>query len=348
MRRLLLSTLILASAAAPPAVTLAAGPASAQTPAPPSAPAGGALPLPDSGAPLEITSDGTLEGHRADKQYLARGNAVARQGTTSIKGDMLTADYRETAASKTDIYRLTATGNVRIDSEGHEGYADKAVYDVDRAMAVMTGDALRLQSATETLTAQDRFEYWVNEGRLTAYGTAKVVRGTDTLQADTMSAYFSKDPATGKQALSRFTADGHVTIITPTEIVTGEKGVYEAGSNTATLTGNVLIKRGPNTLAGAVATVNLTTGISTMQGTGEEGKAGRVKAIFYPGSEKTGPADAPAEEDAAPDGKAGTNESATDGAAKKDVEEEATLVTPEALTAADTADAAASSAGQAE
>lgn len=243
---------------------------------------------PEKDEPLEITADDTLEWHRDDRQYIARGNVVARQGQVTIKADILTADYRDKDGKNFDIYRLTAAGHVIIESRGNNAYGDKAVYNVDQGVAVMMGDDLRMVSPEQTLTARDSFEYWVDAGRFNALGGARVVRGEDVLTADKMTAWLVEG-ADGKRALDRVEAYDHVVITTPTEILRGDNGVYTAQTNIAEMRGNVKIERGPNILEGAWAEVDLTTNISKMHGGSGTGAAGgdtRVRGVFYPGSEK--------------------------------------------------------------
>jgi lipopolysaccharide export system protein LptA len=243
-----------------------------------------ASPLPASDKPLEITADQTLEWHRTDLKYIARGNVVAKQGDVEIHADVLTADYRETASSSSDIYRLTADGNVVINSQGSMATGQNAVYDVATGKAIMTGSNLRLTSPDQDVTARDSFEYFVADGRLTAAGDVIVTRpGGDKLRADRASAVFVQD-AKGQRQLKELTADGNVVITTATEILRGARGRYEAGSDTAALEGNVRIERGPNILEGDRAEVNLTTNISRM--VGAPGSTGRVRGVFYPGSEQ--------------------------------------------------------------
>lgn len=237
-------------------------------------------------APLEITADQTLEWHRNDQQYIARGNVLAVQGDVRIAADTLTADYRETAASSIEIYRLTATGNVIITSRGNTAYGSHAVYDVDKGLAVMTGNNLRLVSPDQTVTARDRFEYWVQAGRLAAIGNAAVTRGEDRLTAAQVSAIFQED-GSGQRRLARLDADRNVVITTPEEILTGDNAFYLASTDTAELLGNVRITRGPNILEGERAEVNLATNVSKMYGSAAQG--GRVRGVFYPDSDDNPP-----------------------------------------------------------
>lgn len=246
---------------------------------------------PDRAQPLEIVADQTLEWHRNDKRFIARGNAVATQGQTSIAAQTLTAHYTETAQSSMDIRRLVAEGAVNIVAQGNTATGDRAEYDVVRGTAEMTGDNLRLTSPDQTVTARDKFSYDVAAGRLSAHGNAVVTRGTDTLRADSVAAVFMND-ATGARKLKELTATGGVVITTPTETVRGQRGVYDAATNIATLHGNVRIERGPNVLEGDSAEVNLNTNVSRM--IGGSGEGGRVRGVFFPGSTDSTGATTPA------------------------------------------------------
>jgi lipopolysaccharide export system protein LptA len=240
--------------------------------------------------PLEITAKQTLEWHRNDLKYIARGDVVAKQGDTMIESDTMTADYRADEKSKNGIYQLTATGNVRITGQGSVATGDKAVYDVDKGLATMTGKKLLMTSPGQTVTARDRFEYWANSGKLSAVGNAHAVRktdtGEDTIDADTLSAIFVENPQTHSRELARMEAEGHVVITTPTEVLHGDRGDYIKASNVAHLYGHVTIKRGPNVLEGDSADVDLNTNISRMHA----GPQARVRGVFYPGTQDAAPA----------------------------------------------------------
>ncbi len=234
----------------------------------------------DKPAPIEITADKTLEWHRKSSQYVANGNVIVKQGDVTIHADKITADYREEKNSGLTIYKLTATGHVAIDSKGGTATGDELVYTVETGLGVMTGNQLTMSSPDQTVTATDRFEYSVHDGKFKAIGNATTIRGKDRLQADMIAATL-KDNANGARTLDRLDAIGHVTITTPTEILTGESGFYTAASNAAEISGGVKILRGQNELSGDRARVDLTTGISTIFGSPDQG--GRVRGTFYPG-----------------------------------------------------------------
>lgn len=238
--------------------------------------------------PVEISAGKTLEWHQNDKQYVADGDVEAKQGDVTILSDTLIADYRDdNEGGNVQIWQLTADKNVRIKNTDSTAVGDKAVYNVDTGVAILTGESLSLTTPDQVITAVERMEYDTANGKAKAVGDAKIKRGSDTLTANTLTADFSKD-SEGKQSLKSAQAIGNVTIKTPDETITGDNGFYNAGSNTAEVKGNVKIVRGPNILEGARAEVNLTTSVSKMFGAsgGEAGGDKRVKGVFFPGSQK--------------------------------------------------------------
>ncbi|NCT40140.1 MAG: ostA-like family protein [Alphaproteobacteria bacterium] len=258
-------------------------PALAQDTAPKSAAPTAAKP------PLEITADDTLEWYRAEQKLIAKGNARASQETSSIEAQTLSANYREDASGRFEISQMNADKNVIIRTQSSTAYGDNAVYNLDKSLAVMTGDNLRMISTDQNVTAKDRFEYYITDGKLLAIGDAVATRpnkngGNDKLRADTISAIF-KENADGERVLETLEAKGNVIITTPTEKITGAYGIYRASTNKAEIQGGVTITRGPNTLQGQRAEVDMNTNKSRIFGGGSANN-GRVKAVFYPGSDE--------------------------------------------------------------
>lgn len=240
---------------------------------------------PDQNKPLEITADQSLEWHRNELYFKARRNVKAVQGATTLMADVLTARYDEGEESGVEIHTIQADGNVRIVSAQSSAYGEKAVYDVKKGSAVMTGRDLRIVSDDQTVRATERLEYNVNQGKLEAVGNATAVREGDTLTSDKIIAIFSENKQ-GKRVLKTLEAIGNVVITTPTEVLKGERALYTAETSLAELRGAVVIKRGPNKLEGSRAEVNLKTNVSKIFGGEAAGGNGRVRGVFFPGSEK--------------------------------------------------------------
>lgn len=298
------------------ATLLAAGSAWAQeAPQQPAAPApapaaaapaaGGSDPNPLSGlpggggsGPVAIDAD-ALEWHREDKVYVARGNAVATRGDTTVKGSLLTAHYREDPQGGTQVWRFEADGSpVTIATPTQNVIGQKAVYDIDRAVMVMTGNNLKLTTPTDTVTARDALEYWPDRQIAVARGNAVAVRAGSRIASDVLTALFDKQAGKAvkgggtaeKQSLKRIEAKGGVTITTATDVVTGDNGVYDVASGKAVLQGHVKITRGDNQLNGNRAEVDLNTGVSKLLADSPAGvsasapSGGRVRALLVPGS----------------------------------------------------------------
>jgi lipopolysaccharide export system protein LptA len=243
----------------------------------------------DSALPLEITADQALEWNRPDKAYVARGNAIAKQGDLSVKADTLTASYTEGKNGQTEITLLTAEGHVEIISGTSKAIGDHATYDVRIGKAVLNGKDMKVEDKDLIVTAKDRMEYYRDENKVVAVGSPVVKNGEDVLEADTVTAWMfgqdekSADSKTGGN-LKRAEAEGHVIITTASEKSSSDKAIYSGDKNTAELIGGVKITRGPNTIEGARAEMDLTTKVSKMFGA--DGKPGRVKGVFFPGSDK--------------------------------------------------------------
>ncbi|MEZ0224158.1 MAG: LptA/OstA family protein [Alphaproteobacteria bacterium] len=238
-------------------------------------------PLPASSKePIEISAAKSLEWDRKNHTYTAKKSALAKQGHFQVAADQLVAKYRG-AKGSTDIYELDAENSVVIQNPPYTAYGDHAIYDVVTGHAMLTGENLKIMTETESLTAKDSIEFFAQENRLTASGSAVAVKSPDTLKADVLNAYFQKD-ALGKLAMHKVTASGHVVIQTAKETVYGDKGTYDIPAQKAVMTGKVKIYQDRNWLEGTRAEVDMKTGISQLFAEGNQATEGRVKGIFYP------------------------------------------------------------------
>ena len=243
--------------------------------------------------PIEISADGGIEWQQDAQVYIARGNAKAKRGTTEVYADILTAHYRpmKGAGGETEIYRLNADGHVTIKGERQTVVGDQAVYDVDQQIGIVTGKAPKMTTATDMVTARDSLEWYDQKQIAVARGDAVAVRDTKRIRADVLTAHMTKDkpptapaktekpaPAPAKSRnsptplgdadessrISRVDAQGNVLVSTETDVGRGDFGVYNADSGIATLLGNVTVTRGPNTIRGEYAVMDLNNNISRM------------------------------------------------------------------------------------
>jgi lipopolysaccharide export system protein LptA len=214
--------------------------------------------------PVEITAGDGLEWRRTEKMLHAAGGVILTRGTMKLEADSLSAWYRDGgSAKKQEVYRVDATGNVRLTSDGAKGFGDSAAYDLDQDVFVLSGSKPRFEAEKLTVTATQNLEYWQAKRLAVARGGAVAQSGDRKIQADVISAYVSTGQD-GNTELRRAEAIGKVRIKTPEDSAKGEEAVYVAETGIATLCGGVEIRRGANVLKGKCAEVNLNTGVSRL------------------------------------------------------------------------------------
>ena len=187
------------------------------------------------GGPVEVTSDNGMEWHQAEQQIIATGNAKAVRGDVTVTADRLIAFYRRKAgaagggsthapgspaphspapaadpaagASSTgdtgnnEIYRLEADGNVHIFTPTDQAFGDKAVYDIDQAVLVMTGHNLHIITPQQTMSARDSMEYWSQKHMSVGRGDAVVTTDDGRqVRADILVGYSAGATPAGPQA----------------------------------------------------------------------------------------------------------------------------------------------------
>jgi lipopolysaccharide export system protein LptA len=89
----------------------------------------------------------------------------------------------------------------------------------------------------------------------------------------------------GQQQIRRMEAKGGVVVTQKDQTATGDNGEFDMRSNTVTLTGSVTVSRSQDVMRGQKLVVDLTSGVSRMDG-------GRVEGLFNqtPRPEAHGPA----------------------------------------------------------
>jgi len=212
--------------------------------------------------PIEISADNGIEWSRDAKTYTARGNAVATQGSSEVHADTLVASY---SAGSNQIERVVAEGSVKIMSPSQTGYGDRADYDQTRRLLVLTGNALKIENTSETVTARDAFEYWQDQDALVAKGNVVVVKTDGTkISGDQVTSYFRKSADTGKREAFQVKAEGNVRIDTGKEVATCGRALYDPNTKIAVLTGNVVLMQNKNVFKGERAEIDMDKGISRL------------------------------------------------------------------------------------
>jgi lipopolysaccharide export system protein LptA len=284
------------------------------------------------GGPVQVTAQDGFEWRESDQEVIASGDARAVRGNVTVLADRLIAHYRKKAGvatsagaaaapaatpvaasadgalgdadnGSTEVYRLEADGHVRIVTPTDEAVGDHAIYDIDQAVLVLTGHALKLTTPQDVMTARDSLEYWSQKHMAVARGHAVVVTNdAKRLSADTLVGYTNPNPnpnpnpaapgatppppvkpgadplAASAGKLQRVEAYGNVEVRTIADTVRGDRGLYFPDTGLARVFGHVRITHGQNQINGPAADINMKTGIAHMVSLANN----RVQGIIMP------------------------------------------------------------------
>lgn len=152
--------------------------------------------------------------------------------------------------------------------------AELEVHDKDK-MAVFSGDVHLVQGDTD-----------MRSGSLVVYYDDQPPPAPPPKPGKGAPASAQITPQQNQQ-IKKVEAKGRVIVKQKDQTATGDLGTFDMRANTVTMTGNVVISRGPNVLRGDILTVNMNTGDSAMTcRQGGCGRDGRVQMLIVPGSMK--------------------------------------------------------------
>ena len=231
---------------------------------------------------MEIEADNSLEWHREEKLYLAKGNVNAKQGDRTINSEVLYAHYDDSDEKDIDIWKVEAKKNVLITQGDIKILGDDAVYDVNKQEFHIKGNNLNVLSSDYQIKANKKIEYFEKDNQVTANGNVVVYRDGSEMHCDRVLANLYKN-SDGKTKIKEIYAFDNLEIITKQDKITGNYGYYDFEKESAEVEGNVVIARENSVITGDKAIVNMKTGVAKMKSLDN---SSRVKAIFVTKEEK--------------------------------------------------------------
>lgn len=142
----------------------------------------------------------------------------------------------------------------------------------------------------------DSLEIHEKKGIAIFNDNVSIVQGERLLQTSKLVVYYDQDHQTvginevskksrlfvgsGLTGVKKMEALGNVYIKIATQIITGDKGIFDGKSNVVTLTGNVVLKDGRNVATGCKLTTNMKTGKALLEGCEASEKKSRVSIIL--------------------------------------------------------------------
>ena len=152
----------------------------------------------------------------------------------------------------------------------------------------------------------DKLDVFDKEGRAVFSGNVVAVQGDATMRCSSLNIFYEQAQKTGaagakpaaasapagglggiggdNASIKKIDCAGPVTIVSKTQVATGDNAEFDRVANRVYLIGNAAISDGPNVTRGERVVYDLNSGVANV----ETRPGGRVKALFVPGSNKDG------------------------------------------------------------
>lgn len=137
----------------------------------------------------------------------------------------------------------------------------------------------------------DRLDVFDKEGRAVFAGNVVAVQGDSTMKCTLLTVSYEAgraatglgsaggNPLTGGDtAIRKIDCKGPVTIVSKTQVATGDNAEFDRARNKVLLVGNAALSDGPNVTRGERVAYDLRTGIASIEG-------GRVRALIVPNNQ---------------------------------------------------------------
>jgi lipopolysaccharide export system protein LptA len=138
----------------------------------------------------------------------------------------------------------------------------------------------------------NKLDVYDKEGRAVFSGDVVAVQGESTMKCTLMTVFYEQNrdqqgnaqPAAAAQgpsesAIKKIDCTGPVTIVSKTQVATGDNATFDRGANKILLTGNATLSDGPNVTKGERVSYDINTGVASV----DTKPGGRVRALFVPG-----------------------------------------------------------------
>lgn len=128
----------------------------------------------------------------------------------------------------------------------------------------------------------DRIEVQDRQNRVVLSGAVQITQGDLRLNADRTTIAYTD---TGTLTIQRLDATGNVVVTRGDQRASGAAGVYDFNRKVIVLSGGVNLRRGGDSLSGGRLTIDLASGLSSVDGSGSassasQGGSGRVSGTF--------------------------------------------------------------------
>ncbi|MXQ11924.1 organic solvent tolerance protein OstA [Microvirga makkahensis] len=144
----------------------------------------------------------------------------------------------------------------------------------------------------------NKLDVFDKEGRAVFSGDVVAVQGESTMKCTVMTVFYEQkregaeaQPAAaaaqgpGESAIKKIECKGPVTIVSRTQVATGDNATFDRDANKILLNGNAALSDGPNVTRGERVVYDINTGVASI----DTKPGGRVRALFVPGNGNPAP-----------------------------------------------------------
>ncbi|WP_243369282.1 LptA/OstA family protein [Microvirga solisilvae] len=139
----------------------------------------------------------------------------------------------------------------------------------------------------------NKLDVFDKEGRAVFSGDVVAVQGESTMKCTAMTVFYEQQNREGgaqpaaapagqgpsESAIKKIDCQGPVTIVSRTQVATGDNATFDRGANKILLNGNAALSDGPNVTRGERVVYDINTGVASI----DTKPGGRVRALFVPG-----------------------------------------------------------------
>lgn len=155
------------------------------------------------------------------------------------------------------------------------------------ALLLITGTGVTAQSVLKNHDtyqpldiSAERLEMQQRQGRAIFSGAVQVTQGKLTLRSETITVFYALAEEGSDPSISRLDAQGKFELLSESETLLGDWGIYDVDRQLVTVGGNVIFRQGSSELTGSRLEFDLVSGLAKLDGQDTREDGGRVRGSF--------------------------------------------------------------------
>ena len=230
-----------------------------------------------SNPPIDISAASGVNIFDSENRLEAYDQVSISRSEATIYGDKATVFY-EKKNDKRQPTQLRVTGKVISVSPQATIYSNQAQYNVATEQLSFLGRQIKLFGLSANIKAHKNLDYYPQKKKAVARGSVEMVdiKSPQKLYGDELTFYFrdagneggkptkkkspvqsgaASDSSEMAHSIDYVEAHGHVKVVLPAKIATGDHASFKSGENVIEMWGNVLVTDDNKQLRGAYAIV---------------------------------------------------------------------------------------------